>query len=84
MSSARGFMDDAPIEAHCPQCGRKVKTTVRASRRGRSMRCPGGHRIEVDGSGLDRETRKVERELNKVLRRFPASDRPPHGRAAPG
>lgn len=70
MSNARGFMDDAPIELEC-QCGRKVKTTVGASRRGGSVRCPGGHRIEVDGSGLDRETRKVERELNKVLRRFP-------------
>lgn len=23
MSNARGFMDDAPIEARCPQCGRK-------------------------------------------------------------
>lgn len=70
MSNARGLMDGAPIEAHCPQCGRKVKTTVGAARRGRSVRCPGGHPISVDGSDLDRGTRKVERELNKALRRF--------------
>lgn len=70
MSSARGFLDDAPIEFDCPACGRIVKTTVGDGRRNRPIRCPGGHTITVDGSQLDRSTRDMERKLENIMRRF--------------
>ncbi len=69
-SKAKGFLDDTPLEVPCPDCGRKVKTTVGDGRRNRSIRCPGGHLIEVEGSSLDSATRKVEQSVDKVLRRF--------------
>lgn len=70
MSKARGFLDDAPLEFPCPECGRKVKTTVGDGRRNRSIRCAGGHLIEVEGSSLDSATREVEQSLDKIMRRF--------------
>lgn len=48
---ARGILDMAELEFKCPKCRRKVKTTVGAGRRNRSIRCPSGHTIEVEGSG---------------------------------
>lgn len=70
MSKATGFIDDAPLEFPCPECGRNVKTTVGEGRRNRSIRCPGGHTIEVEGSGLDSATRQMEQKLDKIMRRF--------------
>lgn len=67
---ATGVIDDAPLEFPCPECGRNVKTTVGEGRRNRSIRCPGGHTIEVEGSSLDSATQKVEQSVDKVLRRF--------------
>jgi hypothetical protein len=68
--SARGFLDDAEFEFDCPECGRTVRTTVGDGRRNRSIRCPGGHTIEVEGSGLDRATRDAERQLDRLTRKF--------------
>lgn len=63
-------MDDAEFEFKCPECGRTLKTTVGSGRRNRSIRCPGGHTINVDGSGLDKATREAEKSLNKTLGRL--------------
>jgi Zn finger protein HypA/HybF involved in hydrogenase expression len=68
MPDAKGIIDRAPIEFECPECNRKVKTTIGEARRNRSIRCPGGHTIKVDGSQLDRETRKIEQQLGRVGR----------------
>lgn len=70
MSSANGFLDGAPLEFPCPECGRKVKTSVGDGRRNRSIRCPGGHTIIVDGSDLDRGATQVEKTLNDMMKRF--------------
>ncbi len=70
MSNARGFLDDAPIEFDCPKCGRTVKTTVGDGRRNKPIRCPGGHTINVEGNDLDRETRKVEKRIDDLTRKF--------------
>jgi hypothetical protein len=68
--SARGFLDDAEFEFDCPDCGRTVRTTIGDSRRNRSIPCPGGHTIEVDGSDLDRATRDAERQFDRLTRRL--------------
>ena len=68
MSSARGFLDKTKIDLDCPECGQKVAQTIGEARRNRSIRCPGGHTIEVDGSQLDRETRKIEQQLGRLGR----------------
>lgn len=68
--NARGFLDHAPLEWPCPECGRTIKTTVGDGRRNRSIRCPGGHTIEVEGSDLDRATRRMEQSVDRILRRF--------------
>lgn len=68
MSNARGSwttLPSSPVARNADERSRR-----RLARRSRSMRCPGGHSISVDGSDLDHGTRKVERELTKVLRRF--------------
>lgn len=70
MSSARGFLDDAPLEFPCPKCGRNVKTTVGAGRRNRSIACPGGHTIQVDGAGLDRGAKQFEKSLDDLSKKF--------------
>lgn len=70
MSKASGFLDDHPLEWPCPECGRTVKTTVGDGRRNRSIRCPGGHFIEVEGSSLDKATREAEQAIDKIMRRF--------------
>lgn len=70
MSSARGFIDDAPLDFPCPECGRTVKTTVGKGRRNEAIRCSGGHTIKVDGSDLDRGTRRAEASIDKIMRRL--------------
>lgn len=65
-----GFLDKAAISFSCPKCGRAVKTTVGAGRRSRSVRCPGGHMIEVDGSQLNRAAREAEASLERTMRRL--------------
>lgn len=67
---ARGFLDKSEIEFPCPKCGRKVKQRIGDGRKNRSIRCHGGHTINVDGSDLDRGTREVEKSLDKVFRRL--------------
>ena len=69
-NDSRGFLDDAPLNFDCPECGRSVDTTVGASRRSGSVRCNGGHTINMDGSQLDQETRKVEKSVNDMMKRF--------------
>jgi len=61
-------LDDHPLEHPCPECGATVRTTLGQARRNQSITCPDGHTIEVDGSDLDRETRKVEQAVDKLLR----------------
>lgn len=68
--SARGFLDHAPIEFPCPKCGRKVRQTIGDGRRNKPIRCPGGHSINVDGSGLDAVTRQVERRIDDMSRKL--------------
>jgi hypothetical protein len=70
MSTARGFLDKAEFEFGCPSCGRNVKTTIGDGRRNRTIRCPCGQNINVDGSDLDRGTRQVEQEMDKLFRRL--------------
>lgn len=70
MSIARGILDDAPLEIPCPECGRKAKTTVGESRRNASIRCLGGHTIQVDGSGLDTGVNQVEKRIDDMKRKF--------------
>jgi hypothetical protein len=63
-------LSDEPIEFECPSCHATVKTTTGAARRSATVRCPNGHEIKTEGSQLDRETRKVERAVDDLLRRF--------------
>ena len=69
-NSARGFLDDESIEIPCPACGRRVKTTVGAGRRSPTIQCPGGHTINVEGSGFDREVIKAEKAVEDLLEKF--------------
>ncbi len=66
--SARGFLDKTEISFPCPECGRTLRQTIGAGRRGRSIRCSGGHTVQVDGRELDRETRKVEQQIDRLGR----------------
>ena len=68
MSSARGFFDADAFEVDCPDCGSTVKTTVRAARRRRSVRCPAGHTVQIEGSHFDRSMRRAEKSLDKMFR----------------
>jgi DNA-directed RNA polymerase subunit RPC12/RpoP len=65
-----GFVDNRNVEVRCPKCGRTVKQTIGDARRSRSIRCPGGHTINVDGSQLDRGTRQVEKAHDDLMRRL--------------
>jgi DNA-directed RNA polymerase subunit RPC12/RpoP len=67
---ARGFLDKEEISFPCPKCGRTVKQRIGDGRTNRSIRCPGGHTIHVDGTDLDRGTRQVEQSLDKLFGRF--------------
>ena len=54
--SMLGGKNDEKIELDCPECGAKVKTTVREAEKGK-VRCPRGHEFAVmgmlGGSGTD-------------------------------
>ena len=40
--------EDEKIELDCPECGARVKTTVREAEKGK-VRCPRGHEFAVMG-----------------------------------
>jgi peptide subunit release factor 1 (eRF1) len=40
--------DADKVELECPQCGAKVKTTVKEAEKGK-VRCPNGHEFSVMG-----------------------------------
>lgn len=69
-NDARGFLDDHQLDFDCPECGRSVKTTLGAARRDGKVQCGGGHTIHMEGSQLDSETRKVEKSMNDLMKRF--------------
>lgn len=58
--------DNTPIEFKCPECGRKLKSSVGAARRSRTVRCSGGHSVKLEGAQFDKQLR----DLTKTLRRF--------------
>lgn len=64
-------LDDAPFDPECPQCGRKVGATLGDVRRGRTIRCPGGHVVEVQVSAkAERDLRKTEKALDDIGKAF--------------
>lgn len=68
MNNAKGLMDDEPLQFDCPECGQSVKTTIGVSRRNATTTCAGGHTIQLDGSGLDREIKKVEQSIDGLFK----------------
>jgi hypothetical protein len=59
------LIDGAEIEVDC-DCGAVVKATVGQLRGSPTLMCPKGHRIEVDGSELDRDLRPADDALQKL------------------
>lgn len=67
---ASGFMDGGKLSFPCPECGRPLTQTVGDGRRDQAIRCPGGHTVHVDGSGLDHAAKQAEKTLDDIMRKF--------------
>lgn len=63
------FFDHAPLKFPCPRCGRQLQQTIGDARENRTIVCPGGHSVKVDGSQLDSETRKAEESMGRLFRK---------------
>lgn len=70
MATAKGLMDDEPLQFDCPECGQSVNTTDGASRRNGAVECGGGHTIEMIGDDLDRKLRSVEKSIDGLFKGF--------------
>ena len=67
--SNRGIIDKSVIEVTCSN-GHKVKKTIGELRRSPTFNCPQcGQPIEINGAELDRDIRKIERDLDDLFGR---------------
>ena len=64
MAKAAGFFDSAPLTLECPVTADRAVHTLGEGRRGTPAQCPAGHLVDVDGSSLDRELRRIEERLS--------------------
>jgi hypothetical protein len=53
---------EAPWEFECPECGRKIQTTLGAVQKHQTVQCPGGHTVQLgeEGSGIAQADRALD------------------------
>lgn len=65
---SNSFLDSEKIDLDCPQCRRKVTSTLGKLKRSPTLRCTAGHSFDVDAKELKRELDKVEKALAKFTK----------------
>jgi hypothetical protein len=69
---------NSSVDVDCPECGRNVRTTLRAVKNHSIVTCSLGHRIQLqqEGRGIQEADRAMEdfersiNDLNRKLKRF--------------
>jgi len=66
-----GILDGQTVDVPCPECGHKNGRKVEDLRRSPTIVCGGCSKsIKIEASGLDRETKKVDKAIDDLKRAF--------------